>query len=461
VFGTTERTDRSQARAVAASDRLGGWLAARPGLRGLVLTGPAAVAWATGGIAPPVDRTAAVDLTWVVRTPSGAALITTEVEADRLRAEYGPASHGFSELIAVPWYEPESFVTAVQSLAGAAAGDLAADGHPAFGTDAGDDLIALRLALSPAERDDLRDLGADAAAALETALAGWQPGERDLDVQARCAAFLEARGADAPVLIVGGDERVERFRHPMAAGVPMRRLVMAVVVARRGGLHAAATRFACAGPVDDDYAALRDRVLAIEAQVLTASVPPASPPPAGSLPASPPPAGSLPTSSSLAGSLPTSSSPGDSPPPSYGDALAALARGYDQAGAPDGWKGHYQGGPIGYGQREFEIAPRQPSRGHQDPALTESRWLAEPIRPGHALAWNPSLPGGAKAEDTYLVTGDGTANGTGGGLERVTVSGPDWPTLPADGLIPPRPAILQVSGLTRRLRRLGSPRETL
>jgi Xaa-Pro dipeptidase len=379
-----------------------------------------------------VDRTAATDLTWVVRTPSGAALITTEVEADRLRAEYGPASHGFSELVAVPWYEPESFVTAAQSLAGAAAGELAADGHPAFGTDAGDDLIALRLALSPAERDDLRDLAADTAGALQSALAAWRPGERDLDIQARCAAFLEARGADAPVLIVGGDERVERFRHPMAAGVPMRRLVMAVVVARRGGLHAAATRFACAGPVDDDYAALRDRVLAIEAQVLTASVPTASPPPA-----SPPPGDSL----------APRSSPGDSPPPSYGDALAALARGYGQAGAPDGWKGHYQGGPIGYGQREFEIAPRQPSRGDQDPALTESRWLAEPIRPGHALAWNPSLPGGAKAEDTYLVTGD---DGSGRGLERVTISGPDWPTLPADGLIPPRPAILQVSGLTGR-----------
>ena len=46
----------------------------------------------------------------------------------------------------------------------------------------------------------------------------WRPGERDLDIQARCAAYLEAAGADAPVLIVGGDDRLERFRHPMAAG---------------------------------------------------------------------------------------------------------------------------------------------------------------------------------------------------------------------------------------------------
>ncbi len=57
------------------------------------------------------------------------------------------------------------------------------------------------------------------------------------------------------------------------------------------------------------------------------------------------------------------------------------------------------------------------------------------IEPGHAVAWNPSLPGGAKAEDTYLVHA--------GGLERVTM-GPDWPAENGDGDIPPRPAVLEV-----------------
>ena len=64
----------------------------------------------------------------------------------------------------------------------------------------------------------------------------------------RGGGVAEGGGADAPVLIVGGDDRLRRYRHPMAAGAPARELVMAVVVARRAGLHAAATRFACAGP---------------------------------------------------------------------------------------------------------------------------------------------------------------------------------------------------------------------
>jgi antitoxin VapB len=199
------------------------------------------------------------------------------------------------------------------------------------------------------------------------------------------AAALEARGADAPVLIVGGDDRVRRYRHPMAAGAPVRHLAMAVVVARRGGLHAAATRFASAGPLSPALRSLWDQVRRIEAATLAAG----------------------------------------RPGQSYADVLGALDQGYAAEGAAGGWAGHYQGGPIGYAQREFEIAPGQGG----------SRWPDVRIEPGHAVAWNPSLPGGAKAEDTYLVHADG--------LERVT-TGPGWPADEGGHGIPPRPLVLEV-----------------
>ena len=227
AFGTAEHQVRSVARAQAAARRISAWLDAGQvgtgGVRqcaGLILTGPAAVAWACGGVAPPVDRTAAVDLVWAVFTQAGAALITTYVEADRIRDEYDPVAHGFAELVPVPWQDPQAFVRAAERLAGAPAARLASDGHPAFGLDVSDDLVGLRLALSEPEQEDLADLGLEAAAALQSALMSWQPGERDLDIQARCAAQLEAAGADAPVLIVGGDDRLERYRHPMAVGAP-------------------------------------------------------------------------------------------------------------------------------------------------------------------------------------------------------------------------------------------------
>ena len=80
-----------------------------------MLTRPASVAWATGGVAPPVDRSADTDLVWAVITPAGAGLITTEVESDRIAEEYQPARHGFTELATVPWYRPEEFVRAGRS----------------------------------------------------------------------------------------------------------------------------------------------------------------------------------------------------------------------------------------------------------------------------------------------------------------------------------------------------------
>jgi len=193
-------------------------------------------------------------------------------------------------------------------------------------------------------------------------------------VQARAVERLERTGALAVCLIVGGDERVERFRHPLAAGRAARRLVMAVVVAERGGLHVAATRFAAAGALPRDLAASRATALAVEARVLTATVP-------GS---------------------------------SYGEVMAALDNAYASAGHAGAWREHYQGGPIGYRQREFEIAPAPPA----------GRWHAQPVEEGHAVAWNPSVAGGGKSEDTFLVEA--------GGLRQVTTSG-TWPQVEVAG----------------------------
>jgi antitoxin VapB len=160
---------------------------------------------------------------------------------------------------------------------------------------------------------------------------------------------------------------------------------MAVVVAERGGLHAAATRYACAAPLSPPIRAARAAALQVEAAMLAAST-------VGT---------------------------------TYGDVLQACDRAYADAGYPQAWREHYQGGPIGYRQREFEIAP---------PQAATSRFARERIEVGHALAWNPSVLGGGKSEDTYLVEPAGP--------ERITATD-SWPLL-ADG----RPAVLDVTSGT-------------
>jgi len=379
IAPSMHRADRLARRHESAVARLRG-LIETTGVVGIVLTRPGPVAWATGGMNPPVDRTAPVDTVWLVVTAATAAVVTTEVEAPRVQAELAPAG---MTVAAVPWWDAEAFAAAAAAVAEAAPAQLGSDGHPAFGRDLDHELTAVRLPLTAAERDDLRELGADAAGAVERALREWHPGEPDRSIAARIAAAVEATGGDAPCLLVGGDERLERFRHPVADGSRPRRTVMAVLVARRDGLHVALTRHASTvsdGGLEQGLAHCRE----IHRATLRSGLPGAT----------------------------------------FGDALTALAEGYRRAGAPGGWRAHYQGGPIGFGQREFEIAPCQ----------TASPWWHEPVRTGTAVAWNPSLAGGAKDEDTYLV-GDS-------GVELITTGG-GWPMV-ADGSDLPRPAVLEV-----------------
>ena len=353
-------------------------LAARSA-RAAVLTQAGSVAWVTAGITNPIERGNPASPLWVVVTPDDVVALTTNVELPRLRE---PLALIGLPLESVPWYEPGGLAAAATGVAGPRTAGLVSD-EPSLG-DWADDLVEIRLSLLAPESERLATLGRDAVVALERALRAWRPGERDFDVQARAAEQLERVGALGVCLFVGGDERVERFRHPLPVGASIRRFVMAVVVAERGGLHAAATRFASAGRLPEGLATAQATALAIEGDVLDAC---------------------------RVGST-------------YGDVIGALAGAYAAAGHADAWGDHYQGGPIGYRQREFEIVPTQ----------TASRWYDTPLADGQALAWNPSVAGGGKSEDTFLLSD--------GELRQITVS-EDWPTVEVSGRA--RSAVLDIA----------------
>ena len=360
------------------------WLSAT-GRPAAVLTRPGSLAWIGAGLTDPIERGAAFELAWAVVTQDRAAIVTTNIEAPRLRDEEAVEALGF-ELHAAPWQDPDGLLALSETIASVPRASIAADGQPGFGIDAETALIGLRLTLGRAEITRIRELARDTTSAVETALRGWRPGERDLDLAGRVAAGLEAAGTVAVCLMVGGDERVERFRHPVAVGVPIERLAMVVVVGTRAGLHVALTRFAAAGPspaLDE----IHERCRAVEARILDAL----------------------------------------RPGPTYGALTDTIAEAYRAVGAPDAWRDHYQGGPIGYRQREFEIAPGQ----------AHSPWWTRPIAAGDAVAYNPSLTGGGKVEDTFLVTDEGP--------ELLTRSD-EWPTVPSvlpGGRVVARPSILR------------------
>ena len=339
-------------RAAIAMERLRSWLEFS-GYSAVTLTTPAAVSWLTGGIHRQVDSASCTSEVWAVVSGKGAYLIASEVELDRIRAEYQPARLGFDELLGFPWYKPDGAAT----VAGSIGGTEASDGHPDLGANVNADLIELRLALSEPELDDLKTLGVDVSNAMTCALEAFEPGVSDFEIQSTLSKQLEGCGARTPILIVGGDDRISRYRHPLAQGLPIWHTAMAVVVAERAGLHVAMTRYTSIEPLPIELVATFSKLRNINEEILSAC------------------------------------RPGNA----YGAVLERMDHAYREAGYPNEWRHHYQGGPIGFLQREFEIAP----------ANHESRWYQQRLVIGTAVAFNPSLPGGAKLEDTYILTESG------------------------------------------------------
>ena len=350
------RVEHARARLADVAEHFAG--------RPLDLSTPGAVAWATGGLSTPIDRVTPVDPLWVIWRDGEMTIVASSVEVERIQSDFDLSELSI-EVVSAPWYENDAHLRRALSLVGE---DCASDAA-GLGLDAGFELVRARLGLSGAEHEVLAGLALVATQAVEGALDGWQPGHHsDYDIAAQVAGSLEREGADAVCLIVGGDERLARFRHPIMCGARARESLMVVVVARSQGLHVALTRLSST----DDRAT---RALMEQCEVVNESV----------------------REALHVGAT-------------WGEVYAALGRGYAAIGQPEAWREHFQGGPIGYGQREFELSPES----------QESPWWNEPVPVGCAVAFNPSVAGGAKIEDTYLVDGEG--------LTLVSDSG-RWPRL--------------------------------
>jgi Xaa-Pro aminopeptidase len=360
--------------------RVRGFLAERD-LDGVLFTDQRRVSWVTGGLENTIVR-GGTTFVWALVTADGAFLLTTNIEGPRVLAEEDPEAIGF-EVVMFPW-ETEALEQLVTERVDPArlANDGAGPGTPMLS-----ELQELRLALAPAEQDRLRGLAADASAALEGAMRRMRYGMTERELAADIAAGLERTGTVACVLLVGSDERRQRFRHPTVSGKTIVRDALAVIVAVRGGLNVACTRTASIGPPDPALAERHLAASAVEAAEICATQPGAT----------------------------------------YGEALQAGIDAYDRLGYPEEWRHHYQGGPIGYDTREFGPTPLS----------VPNAFTAHAVALDHAVAWNPTVQG-AKSEDTFIVGPDGP--------ELVTnVS--DWPMETVDaggGRSLERPAILEL-----------------
>jgi Xaa-Pro dipeptidase len=250
------------------------------------------------------------------------------------------------------------------------------DGHGLEQTDA--TLDELRRDLCAEEVERYRRAGTDTADAMRTALDALRPATTEREAAAELARQAFRRGLVPLVDLVAGDRRQRIHRHPLPTEATLGRHALLAITAERDGLHVSMTRLLSFGPPPEELARLVQTCAEVDAAYIAAS----------------------------------------RPGTTLGEAFAVGERAYAEQGFPDEWRGHHQGGLTGYRGREVFAVPGEPAR----------------IPATAALAWNPSIAGGAKSEDTVLISA--------GALEVVTRT-PDLTEIETPSGFP-RPGIVEL-----------------
>ena len=313
------------------------------GVGALLLNHPANFAWYTGGADNRVDRGVPAGVASVLLTGDSSYIVTDNIEAPRMREEQTPGM----EIVEHPWYEDTAPL--LRNLTDAAT--LGTDGSSELGHDLSAEIAPLRYVLDEDATEAYRRLGADTVIMMSEVADSLSPDTDEHDAAADLSAACLDWDMYTPVLLAASRERLVRYRHPIPRGGSLGRQAMLVVCAERGGLFANLTRMVYFDDPDPETVRRQQACEEILRRMREEATREGR---------------------------------------TLSDAFDDCRRFYAEAGFPEGWQFHHQGGMTGYASREIIANPS----------------TQQEIREGQAFAWNPSLEG-AKAEDTFVLGPNG------------------------------------------------------
>jgi Xaa-Pro aminopeptidase len=318
------------------------------GLDGVLLAAHHNIAWLTGGRSNRVDSSREAGTARLLVTTDGRRFaLANAIEMPRIADEV-LAGLDFQP-IAYPWtddQDPAFAVAAARRALGTDAARLGAD-WPLPDTVPFESTIArTRALLTEAEIDRYRAFGKDAGRVVGDVCRALTPGDDEREIAHAVKHGLGHVHARGVVVLIGSDDRLRRYRHPVPTATRWRQVVLVAVCAERDGLVVALSRLVSAGAGAPELFA-RTRATA-----------------------------------KVFGRLLDETRPGASGAHLYDVAAEA----YAAVGFPQEELKHHQGGAIGYRAREWVAHPRS----------------KEIVQRRQAFAWNPSITG-SKMEDTALV----------------------------------------------------------
>jgi Xaa-Pro aminopeptidase len=324
-------------------------------LGGVLLGAQHNFSWLTAGSVNGIDtsREPGACSILVRRSDSKRFVLASRIEMARLLAEelsaedFEPVEYAWEEEKASPTF----LVDRALSLIGrgeALGSDLPLGGNTRTVEGA---LARCRYQLTASEIDRYRLLGRDAGETIGSLMRTLKPGESEREVARRAQYALAERGMHGVVVLVAADERIGKFRHPVATERRWERVLMVVVCARRNGLIASLSRIICVGPTPEE---LKRRTLSaarVDASLLAATRPGAT----------------------------------------GAELYRVAARAYAEEGFEGEERLHHQGGASGYRTRDWVAHPASEER----------------VQANQAFAWNPSITG-SKVEETSIAFDDGS-----------------------------------------------------
>ncbi len=312
-------------------------------LDGILLTKNCNIAWLTGGLNNRILYTSEEGAIKLLVLKDCIVVITNNIEKSRMVLEEGLVGRIYC-FVENFWYEEEKLQERIDDY------QLGCDKYLPGTVNLADSVKELRYPLLPVEIERYKKLGQQSSKLLTGLMKKIEPGQTENEIRGEIAKVLWQENINPHLILVGADERIYNFRHPLPGDNEIRKYVMVVLCAEQCGLIANLTRLVHFGSLPESLKEKLQSVVKIDAGfILNTTV-------------------------------------GTKVSEIFKNAVAMYAK----EGYEDEWKLHHQGGATGYESRDYLVTPD----------------LAKTVQDKQGFAWNPSIRG-VKIEDTIIVSGDG------------------------------------------------------
>lgn len=321
-------------------EKLYDWLETTP-YQGVVLGRRDNYKWLTGGYDNAVVTNVEVGVAYLVVTDKEILLVADSSDSLRMLEEQNPLQ---AKGVLVPWYQTvEAYLIQMCREK-----NYVADTHIDGTTNIQEMLIDMRMGMDEATLDKYREVGQQCAKIVETIAAESNVGDEEISIANKVKAACIVQGISPDCVLVGSDERILKYRHPMPTKKLIRNSLMIVLGGEKYGLNVSITRMVCFGSIPEEMQERMEKTQYVFAQMQM----------------------------QMRDNM------------TYQAYFKKIQEIYESIGYKDEWRMHHQGGPTGYGCREFVVLPE----------------CEKILKKNQVYAWNPTICGTKCEETTYFGT---------------------------------------------------------